>query len=46
MSDVRGIATRRDALILEEREKEALRAEQAAADAEAEAEQAALPAAE
>jgi DNA-directed RNA polymerase subunit beta' len=46
MSDVRGIATKRDALILEEREKEALRAEQAAADAEAQAEQAALPAAE
>jgi len=46
MSDVRGIATKRDALILEEREKEALRAEQAAAEAEAQAEQAALPAAE
>jgi DNA-directed RNA polymerase subunit beta' len=47
MSDVRGIAAKRDALILEEREKDAIRAEQAAEAAEAErAEQAALPAAE
>src|SRR5918998_643759 len=45
MSDVRGIAAKRDALILEEREKDAIRAEQAAEAAEAErAEQAALPA--
>jgi DNA-directed RNA polymerase subunit beta' len=45
MSNVRVIAAKRDALILEEREKDAIRAEQAA-EAEATAEQAALPAAE
>ena len=47
MSDTRSIAAKRDALILEERQKEAIRAEQAAeAAAAAEAETAALPAAE
>jgi DNA-directed RNA polymerase subunit beta' len=50
MSDTRAIAAKRDALILEERQKEAIRAEQAAEAAEAaeaaQAETAALPAAE
>jgi DNA-directed RNA polymerase subunit beta' len=45
MSDVRGIAAKRDSLILEEREKEAIRAEQATERA-LQIEQAALPAAE